>query len=223
LYQDAQLVFFSGNRFIVYDGLGDPDPYPEASGIPGHDYPYERLAASQFLRDVIPTYCIARLRFLELVFPPYIPSTWPHTDHPAMRDWRETVVWLRDKINGPILTLRLIGVEIVHDEMVSCYIPSTITVAEGNTIYKAYMDLLQPLKQLAEGPNSLARFYADLSYPWKWTEESRNRGWDWLRDKKRELKKRVERHVMGDRYGSLYKDGKKEPEKSRWQQVYPYG
>ena len=222
LHQDAQLVFFSGNRFIVHDGLGTPYPYPESSEILGHDYPYERLAASQFLRDVIPTHCIARLRFLELIFPPYPPSTWPQTDHPAMQDWRETVGWLRDKINGPILTLRLIGAEI-NDEMPSSYTPSTITVAEGNTIHKAYMDLLLPLKQLAEGPNGLARFYTDLSYPWEWTEESRNRGWDWLQDKKRELKKRAERHVMGDRYGSLYIDGKKEPEKSRWQQVYPYG
>ena len=80
-----------------------------------------------------------------------------------MRDWRETVSWLRNKINGPVLTLRLAGTGISH------YTPdsytNTITVAEGDTIYRAYMDLLQPLNQLTEGPNGLARFYTDLPYP----------------------------------------------------------
>jgi hypothetical protein len=133
-----------------------------------------------------------------------------------MQDWRETVGWFRDKINGPVLTLRLIGAETIYGHP-----EPEATVAEGDTIHRAYMDLLQPLKQLAEGQNRLAAFHADLPYPWQWTYESRNREnlCEWLRDRKRELKRTAERLVMGDRYESMYADGKEEPEQSLWQHV----
>ncbi|KAK4155744.1 hypothetical protein C8A00DRAFT_41672 [Chaetomidium leptoderma] len=225
LYRDAQLVFFSANRFIVHDFQSSlPWALPcAASGMLRQDYPYKRLAASQFLQEVIPTHCIAYLRFLELVFPPYLPPTWPQTDHPAMRDWRETVGWLRDKINGPALTLRLVGAGISYNTPE--HYAETITVAEGDMIYRSYMDLLQPLKQLTEGPGGLARFYADLPYPWQWTEESENHwrgenGEEWRDDKKRVLKKNAERRVMGDRYDRLYANGKEEPGQSLWQHVF---
>ena len=37
---------------------------------------------------------------------------------------------------------------------------------------------------------------------------------------KKALKDRLERYVMGDRYGSLYADGKAEPVPSDWDPVY---
>ncbi|KAK4235912.1 hypothetical protein C8A03DRAFT_17384, partial [Achaetomium macrosporum] len=230
LYQDAQLVFFSANRFIVYDlnvfppwGLQNPSPCPETPRLLRNDYPYKRLAASHFLREIIPTHCIPHLRFLELVFPQYLPPTWPRTDHPAMQDWLETVAWLRDKINGPALTLRLVvsGPGVWTPD--SPY-ADTITVAEGDRIYRAYLDLSQPLRLLTEGPNGLAGFYVDFPYPWQWTAQSKDRrrdedGWDWLQAKKTPLKRSVERRVMGGRYDSLYANNKQEPEKTLWQHV----
>ncbi|KAK4243825.1 hypothetical protein C7999DRAFT_17870, partial [Corynascus novoguineensis] len=226
LYQDAQFIFFSGNRFIVYDYRSDPpwelpflgsnpdsgfEPAPPA---PRYSYPNERLAASQFLREIVPVHCLAYLRFLELVFPPYLPASWPQAKDPAMQDWWATVDWLQDKINAPGLTLRLVGAD------VSCWTSDsyseTITVAEGDAIMRAYGHLIRPLRKLAD--NGLARFYADLPYPWRFTEEPENRfaRLDWMKRRKRELKARAERYVMRGRYESLYANNKAEPPTSLW-------
>lgn len=230
-FQDAQLVFFSANRFIVHDfTMLTPWTIPDApygrrwnSEIAKVAYPYERLAASQFLRDIIPGHCLAHLRLLELVFPPYLPYTWPETDHPAMQDWWDTVAWLRDKINGPALTLRLIAIRYASDSPTESPI---ITVAEGNMAHKAYMDLLQPLKRLAEGTDGLSRLYASLAHPWERTEENENRrtvdqdiiDGSWLLEEEKALKESAERLVMGDRYERLYANGK-EPQQSLWRHV----
>ena len=227
IHQDAQLVFFSANRFVVHDWMRTPwrVPYPRQTPEDGDDagleYPFQRLAASQFLREVIPAHCIAYLRFLELAFPPYSPSTWPQTDHPAIRDWRKTVSWVQDKINGPALTLRLVAADISTDPAMD---PDTITVAEGDTIHRGYMELLKPLEQLTKGPNGLARFYVDLRYPWEWTEELRDRPpqdrYELVKVRKRELERRAERRVMGDRYDSQYANERKEPRVSLWQHCF---
>jgi hypothetical protein len=228
LLHDAQLVFFSRNRFIVHDyrscppwGLPHLDKVPEGAAPPIYDYPNARLAASQFLREIVPPHCLAHLRFLELVFPPYRPPSWPQADHPAMQDWRATVDWARDKLNLPGLTLRLVGAE-VSDFTPDAY-RYQITVAEGDAAMESYMALLWPLRQLADG--GLARFYADFAWPWQWTEAGRGHdtawdAWGWLQDRKREVKERAERYVMGERYEGLYPDGRKEPEPSFWSDAY---
>jgi len=186
------------------------------------DYPYKHFAASEFLRAIVPTHCINHIRFLEIIFPLYLPSTWPQTDHPAMQNWWETVGWLRDKINGTAFSLRLVVAETISEHPPE----APIEEGEGDRIYTAYMDLLQPLRQLAEGHNGIARFYANFPYPWEWTlEDFRHLDlgwpprWRWLDDKKRELKESAERQVMGDRYDSLYANGVEEPKPSLWQHV----
>jgi hypothetical protein len=143
-----------------------------------------------------------------------------------MQDWRETVGWLRGKIKG--LTLRVAGAEIYYGA--SPAYTSTITVAEGDMIHRAYMDLLQPLKQLTESDRSnaggLVRFYANLLYPWQWTDEVKvhhvgEKGRAWLRDRVRDLKKELERRVLGDDgYEKQYANGREEPEQSLWQHVF---
>ncbi|KAK3899104.1 hypothetical protein C8A05DRAFT_18418 [Staphylotrichum tortipilum] len=172
--EEARLVFFSSNRFVIHDfkqfapwKLPDLQEFDMAANL-WNPYPFERLAVSKFLREVVPTHCLAYLRFLELVFPPYGPPTWPQTDHRAMLDWQETIAWLRDKINGPVLTVRLVVADIDNDTPASYRI--TMTEAECNVIADGHMALMAPLQQLAEGPNGLARFYGDLSYPWRWSE-----------------------------------------------------
>ncbi|KAH6632779.1 hypothetical protein F5144DRAFT_575202 [Chaetomium tenue] len=226
LYQDAQFVFFSGNRFIIHDYRACP-PWEmpciggqtrEEQRIPRRDYPNKRLAVSQFLREVIPTHCLAYLRFLEVVFPPYPPSGWPQAGHPAMDDWWATVDWLQDKVNLPGLTLRLVGAR--ANEVTPDAYTATITVSEGDTIMKAHMALLPPLTHL--GQNGLARFYANFIYPWLCTEELRVHDYkkDWMEDRNREIKEPAERYVMGDRYEGLYANNKKEPERSSWEYSY---
>ncbi|KAL2185620.1 hypothetical protein L209DRAFT_691292 [Thermothelomyces heterothallicus CBS 203.75] len=223
--RDAQLVFFSANRFVVHDldiaypqSTEDPGAYPHWKGeILDGDYPFKRFAASHFLREVIPPRCIAYLRFLELVFPFYRHGTWPQTDHPAMEDWRDTVAWLRDKINGPALTTRLFVTE--QDEIRPPGLPHT--VAERDKVYRAYMSILQPLRQLTEGANGLAGFYTNLHvYPQRWIENvsGTRAGKMWEREHKA-LKEKAERYVMGDRYDSLYANGREEPKLSVWRHV----
>ena len=99
LCEDARLTFFSGNRFIVHDFMDDPpwevpshqDSQETGGPAPRCDYPGARFAASQFLREVVPAHCLGHMRFLELVFPPYLAQTRPRAGHPAIQDWRETV------------------------------------------------------------------------------------------------------------------------------------
>lgn len=86
LYRDAQFIFFSRNRFIVHDFHArepwflpyeqyDDDPATPNVAVTNTEvcYPFGRLAASEFLRDIVPSYYLAYLRFIELVFPPYVP------------------------------------------------------------------------------------------------------------------------------------------------------
>ena len=223
LYRDAQLTFFSGNRFIIHDYRADPcwavpflgDLFDRREGpAPRFDYPSERFGASQLLREVIPAHCLAYLRFLELVFPPFPPQSWPQAGQPAMQDWCATVDWLRDKIHAPGLTIRLVAADVglgapdIYND--------TITISDGDTIMRSYQELLRSLNPLAD--NGLARFYADLPCPWRFAGEPQNRleRMDWVQANERELKERAERFVMGDRYEELYANGRKEPARSLW-------
>ncbi|KAK3298650.1 uncharacterized protein B0H64DRAFT_422437 [Chaetomium fimeti] len=236
LYQDALFVFFSANELFVHDLCSDPpwwaSDLPEPEQRPGYlepkpwrDYPHERFAASLFLREVVPVCALAHLRFLELVFPPYLGPSWPQAGQPAMQDWWATVDWLRDKINAPRLTLRLIGTDPPSGSRVA-YLATgpyrvTITVAEGDAIMQSYMDILRPLRKLAEGGNGLARVHVNFRYPWQYTEASRSREEDvdyrcWLDDRRRETNDRLERYVMGDRYGSLCENNQEDLPSSRW-------
>ncbi|KAK4032843.1 hypothetical protein C8A01DRAFT_40693 [Parachaetomium inaequale] len=223
LCQDAQLTFFSGNHFIIHDYKADPSwevPFlgrwetDHQGPAPRYDYPSERFAASQFLREVIPRHCLAYLHFLELVFPPYLPHSWPRAGQPAMQDWLATVDWLQDKINAPGLTIRLVGAD------VSCFSPdvykTTITIADAEAITRSYEELWGSLKPLAD--NGLARFYAHFPCPWQFFGTSRNylKRWKWLKAQRQVLKERAERLVMGDRYEELYANGREEPHESFW-------
>ena len=233
LYQDAQFVFFSSNRFIVHDLALIPwtldcprvdETLKDEYGNLNSEYPFPRLAASQFLRDMVPAHCIPYLRFLELVFPTYLAATWPKADHPAILDWHDTILWLQDRINGPGLTIRLVAAEPGALAPDSPY-TDTITVAQGDAISAGYAQLLQPLAQLGRSAtNGLARFYADLRYPWQWTDEAEQQEnrWEWAEAGKREVKRSAERSVLGDRYDREYANGKEEPEVSLWQHVFAY-
>ncbi|KAK4152637.1 hypothetical protein C8A00DRAFT_44336 [Chaetomidium leptoderma] len=255
LCRDAQLTFFSGNRFIVHDykdhpcwavpflgedpqegfegsdgsqGPGQSEEGPERpeqpdgseGPAPRNAYPSDRFAASQFLREVAPVHCLAHLRFLELVFPPYLAQTWPRGEHRVMQDWHVTVDWLQDKINAPGLTIRLVAAEVSCDSPI--VYRNIIPRSDGDTIGKAHMKLALSLKPLAD--NGLASFYAHLPYPWEFTvgPQTRIARSSRVRELKREIKERVERYVLGNRYEGLYANGREEPHLSFWHWSY-YG
>ncbi|KAK4155310.1 hypothetical protein C8A00DRAFT_13636 [Chaetomidium leptoderma] len=235
LCRDAQYVFFSQNNFIIHDykswiPIWVPGPEEVQQSGPrdastGY-YPYERLAASLFFREVIPTHCLSFLRSVEIVYPPFQLECWPLVHHPAIQDWRATVEWLRDKINAPGLTLQLIMADLSeYTEDTHPVDRSAMTKPQGKTILASYTAIAVPLKHLAAGDDGLAGFYTDVAWPWRWTKRVRNRmlhedGDEWLASKAKANKDLIERYVMGDRYESLYANGKTEPAQSIWRDVY---
>ncbi len=131
-----------------------------------------------------------------------------------MRDWRATVNWLLDKVNAPALTLRLAGAEVAYVSLDPYH--RAISMSEGTDIAKAHLNLIRPLKAL--GAIGLARFFANLPFPWAYIMHS-SRRWDKaerIDAKKKEFKAGFERCVMGDRYKDQYANGKEEPEPSFW-------
>ncbi|KAK2611426.1 hypothetical protein N8I77_004765 [Diaporthe amygdali] len=81
-----------------------------------------------------------------------------------------------------------------------------MTKGQGEEILAAYTRILAPLVPL--GSDGLARFYACLMWPWKYTDETMDtcviKGWEWVEAHERVMKDHAERLVMGDRYHSLF-------------------
>ncbi len=220
LAREAQYVFFSRNRFVVFDYKAAPAwAVPESSGQkPLPASVGQRFAVSEFLREVVPASALSHIRFLELVFPPYLPNAWPGVE--AVREWWGVVDWVQDKVSLQGLTLRVI----VVDSSNGGPTPPKITNEGGKAVMTAYMDVLQPLQQLAKV--GLAGFYAHFAYPWETApgnevRDEYNPRWVW--SEKKALKHRLERYVLGDRYEGQYAEDKKEPVASDWDAVYHTG
>jgi hypothetical protein len=154
------------------------------------------------LRHVIPLHCLGHLRFLELVFSPFADPSRPREDHPALLDWAETLDWAKNKLNLTALTLRIIMVrsrEYQSNENQALQ----MTRAQGKQVLATYNRIIAPLERLgAATDNGLARFYAEL---------------EWLQSKRRELKTRAERGIMGERYDRVGSPAG-EPHRSVWNQ-----
>ncbi|KAJ4387731.1 hypothetical protein N0V93_008330 [Gnomoniopsis smithogilvyi] len=145
-----------------------------------------------------------------LVFPPYMPETWPKAGHCALKDWADTLDWARDRLNVSGLTIRLIMTDVNGYET---WPRDFVTKAEGQEIIAGYMSVISNLALL--GP--LDKFYAHLVSPWKWDKRSRMDE-TLASEKEKELKERAERLIMGDRYESL-PSGPAEPSPSIWQHI----
>lgn len=202
LYRDAQLVFFSGNRFVVHDVWATPSrapspiqDEPSTSTITRNKecYPYKRLAASDFLRNVVPADCLAHLRLLEIVFPPYLPHGWPLDEHPAMVDWRATVVWMRGKIDAPALTIRIVFADFLGEVVGR----RELSQDQGMWIVRGYQRIIYPFRVLVRD-DGLAGLYVQAAYPWRWTRNTirfmklRGNG-NWLAETEQWLKEDLER------------------------------
>ncbi|KAK4243145.1 hypothetical protein C7999DRAFT_44977 [Corynascus novoguineensis] len=229
LYRDAQLVFFSHNRFIVHDVQAWPgwgaleytvqQPRdPETASIE-ESYLYERLAASHFLHDVVPVDCLAHLRFLELVFPPYWPQSWPVDGHPAIVDWHDTVTWLRGKIDAPALTIRVVFADYLQDPAGR---RSGTTKDEGTQIVRGYMHIIHALKSLVEH-DGLAALYVQAAFPWAWADNVLSRQLldtdDWWYQELVEQEKRLKDFLERMPGCEAIVDSRKKPEprRSAWQ------
>ncbi|KAH6629953.1 hypothetical protein B0J18DRAFT_419768 [Chaetomium sp. MPI-SDFR-AT-0129] len=223
LSDEALRVWYGCNRIIVFDGVDASSPYHPWPA--GHDYPHDRFAVSEFLREALPPRCRRYIRTLELAFAPFTHDNRPRgVSHPAFVDWRELVgVWMKRNLNLGGLTLRLVTTQNPEAEGMYGYKMMT-TKAQGKEVRDVYSTLLNPLRELGcpedsspsittatttpsnstsdasnERSEPLARFYADLAWPYVRTGDRRPRR-EWFDAKDRELRQRSERFVMGNRY-----------------------
>lgn len=223
LYRDAQAVLFTGNRFVVHDYKSET-PH-DTPGMPL--YPYDRFAISDFLRGVVPSDCLHLLRSLEVTFPPYN-QEWPQEGCPALRDWVETVRFIKEKMNLEGLTIRLT----MYGAPIADYAGARedMTMPDARDVMQAYARILGPMNGL--GDEGLKRFYAEITLPERFTS--------WFRDKdstvehftiritkeEQQLKERAEQLVMGSRYAkqpedACYWDGvSREPIDSAWRRKF---
>jgi hypothetical protein len=164
----------------------------------------------------VPPHCLEHIRFLEIAFSPFSHLSCPRQEHPAFQDWPETLDWAKNKLKLTALTLRLIVYGAPEFSHRDC---ENMTHAEAKEVYATYFRILAPLQRLDTGhAGGLARFYAELAYPLQWTRWASAKieaNEDWLESKHRELKRRAEQFVMGERYG-LVSVAAREPEKSLW-------
>lgn len=232
LYGDAQFVFFSRNRFIIHDFHArqpwdlpadqlEPDS-PETASTSA-SYPFERLAISEFLREVVPIHCLAYLRFLELVFPPYVPHSWPHREHPAILDWVATVDWVRGRVHAPALTLRLVMADFGAAPITG---RKVMTEALAHDITRGYACIMNPLRPLIREDHDgggLAGFYLQLAHPMRWTLDAVRRAQldeGFLARLHRDFVISAERYLRGPGSNTLHHLHRAEPSKSSWQRWY---
>ncbi|KAK4246624.1 hypothetical protein C7999DRAFT_41954 [Corynascus novoguineensis] len=203
-YEDAQFIFFSRNRFIVLD-------YNDYHG----SGPVPSSCAKSYLRPHSATFPLRHVRFFELVFPPYRPSSWPEPQHAAMQDWEATIDWLRSMIKPHALMLHFAVADLDEVSPDQYYRPVSNEGARETVM--AYVRLLRPLSRLDD--DGLAWFYAYLPHPVCRTEHfkaSKIRYCDWVLDAEIALKKRAECCVLGSRYDNLCSNGKEEPDLGDW-------
>lgn len=203
LRKDAQAVFFSGNRFHIHD-FRTSRGIPRGRGV----YPYERLAASIFLGDLVPVYALANLRHITLFFPAYIHEDWPREDSAASADWKETIGCVAAKLNYSRLKIRLVmedGSNYADNSYhrVKIFSRANLTRAQGEAILAGYSLILGPLAQI--GRNHDLTFSASLTWPWAWTEETLDKvnnlplamGRRYVGHRMRYLEEQAENIVMG--------------------------
>ncbi|KAH8759341.1 hypothetical protein F5883DRAFT_681809, partial [Diaporthe sp. PMI_573] len=216
LLHDAQVVFFSGNRFVVHDfrvclpwstpydstleAQGDGEDETQTGGTGVSEYHSDRLAASIFLRKKVPHQMLRELRELELVFPPYMHAGWPGEGHRVLADWAETLHWARDKMNLRGLTLQLVMTDSLDGEEPP---PGReeITSEQVEGILSGYRRITSPISVLAqtdvnamvgsgEGAAKLRSFYAQVAWPWSWNwghdDKVLEYGWRWVKDYRRD-------------------------------------
>ncbi len=239
LAKDARFVFFSQNHFVVSDTLASLNPY-QAFNIPrsqwfqlgrgqSHTPPppttprpsacsAQRLAASQFLRDVVPAGCLGHLRFVEFIFPPYNYQCWPEDGHPALQDWAETINWAKTELSVPSLTLRLTMAGTRDWPPQPPDERGEVSQEQGDEVLAGYHRILRPLACLRE--HDLSHFYADFAWPWEWTsfadDGSQEDIREWIKLNQDRMNEDAERFILGDRYGQVSRKEKREEERP-WQ------
>ena len=166
----------------------------------------------------MPVQWLVGLRFLELVFPPYVPHGWPNSKRATIFDWIDTVDWVRDKIDAPVFTLSLVMADFHGDDVPN--LCGDLTEDQEGQIAKGYSSILHCSRPLAKD-RSLANIHIQPAHPRRWTPgavQSMQRQRNWLAETEQDIKKNAETFVFGGK--PQESRNKAEPRKSTWQCWY---
>ena len=204
-------VFLKANRFVIVPECGSGRV---ATRVVVDRTP-ERMPAALFLTQVVPLAGLRHLRFLEVVFPPFL-TPWMLAHEPAYRQWQDAIAIVQNHLTIPALTLRVYFADkLPYDDPSSgSLFRNRMTKEQAMEIYKSYMRVLMPL----QGLKGLSKLFIHAAWPWEWTQRGK-----WRRTEQRDavqrqvsdVERRLEMMVMGMSYESE-RAGKGELGKSQW-------
>ncbi|KAF2234258.1 hypothetical protein EV356DRAFT_502609 [Viridothelium virens] len=203
---EAMAVFFLRNRFIVL-------PYGGCGEVVKNAPP--RLEPSIFLTEIVPPEALSFLRFVEIVFPPFEDCYLLH-EEPAYRDWISAIQKAKDRLNLPLLTLRIYLVDLPTAESMSFDMTfrTTITPLQAHAIYQTYFRIVNPLSAWS----GLGRFFAHIAWPFAWTrrgQQYQEKEYNFPNRHVAPIERRMERKVMGVCYDA-HVAGKGQQKDSLW-------
>ena len=205
LRDQAQAIFFASNRFVITASAGC---HTRAESTPA------RLEASVFLLNVVPRTALYYLRFLEVVIPPFDEDyLQPH--EPAYEEWNLTIDKVKEKLNLPLLTVRIYFAEF-KSGFNSGPRPfhANVTQAQRSTLLKTYARIVATWSKL----QGLGRCFVHIAWPLDWTAEGRRLRY---RDPEfqirgiQSIEQKLEQRVMGSDYDAASL-GKSELRNSQW-------
>jgi hypothetical protein len=126
---------------------------------------------------------------------------------------RDTVDWIRDKINVPALTLSLIMADFHGNDVPN--LREDLTKDQRHQIIKGYSSILHCLRPLARD-GGLAGIHIQPAYPRRWAPGAIpgiQRHHNWLAEGEQEIKKNSEEFVFGGKKSR----NEAEPRMSIWQ------
>lgn len=150
--KDAQVVFFSGNRFLVHDSR----TYNRTG-----NYLFDRYPVVEFLRDVVPVDCVDQIRSLEIsMHTMHSHDSWPREGSRVLSEWKDTVQFMKEKMNMEGLNLDLY---LGDSRGPTAQRFEGMTRAQVRELLQAYFRILAPLAGLGE--EGLKAFSVYISLP----------------------------------------------------------
>ena len=203
----AQAIFFASNRFIITPSTGCHSP-PE--GAPA------RLEVSEFLLNIVPRTALYFINFLEVVIPPF-DEYYLHSDGPAYQEWLQTIEYVKEKFNLPLLTLRIYMAEYNSSGCGSRPFHADMAQEQRVMLVKTYARIVAPLSKL----QGLRRCFVHIAWPFDWSAAGRRVRYRDVEAQTRgveALEHKLERCVLGSNYDSTTL-GKSKLRRSQWLEV----
>ena len=208
----ARMVFFSKNRFIITSSNG-PNAIVETTP--------ERLEASVFLTDVVPSTSLCWLRSVELVFPPF-EDDYLRATEPAYSDWLGTLDYVKHELNTPMINLHM---HMAKPEVDSngkivgrrTYRPN-FRMQHSEKVMNMYFRLLNTFRRLHE----LKGFTMYLPLPWGWDQAGYRRAkrreelWQVYESERVRVQELLGRKILGENYDHFSRDGNRNST-SQWE------